>query len=124
MAPTDRTLPNDNFASFVKGDVTVILSVTDEPYNLDNNFKFSTQFCLIYAESIEISVPLIAPGKSLGIFCQDISIQDNVTINVSGNNGDEGGNSATDDGKPGGGGGMEPTPVMSGYLSRMESRTH
>lgn len=104
MVLTGRTLPDDNFASFVKDDVTVILSVADEPYNLDNSFNFATKCCLIYAESVEISASLIAPGKRLGIFCHDINIQDNVVIDVSGKSGDAGANSATDNGEPGGNG--------------------
>lgn len=104
MASTDRTLPDDNFARFSKGDVTVILNVTDEPYKLDNRFNFSTQCCLIYAESIQISALLEAPGKSLGIFCQDISIQGDVVIDVSGKDGDAGKDSTTDNAEPGGNG--------------------
>lgn len=101
--PAPRVLPDDDFATFVRDEFTVILST--ENYRIDQDFPFTTQYCLLYDEMITISTKLLKqPGKTIGIFCFKLIIRediDQVIIDVSRRNGDAGSNSATDDGEDG-----------------------
>ncbi|KAF7629508.1 serine protein kinase [Aspergillus flavus] len=99
MAPI---LPDNNYAYHSNAKVTIILSTGK--YTIDDKFKFSTNACLIYAETIHIASSIKAPGQSIGLFCHTLTTPSRVTINVSGDEGRAGANGVDKDGGKGGDG--------------------
>lgn len=100
MAP--RTLPDNDYAYYRQGKMTIILST--DSYKIEDGFRFNSDSCLIYAETIEITADVSVPGKSLGLFCQTLVVPKTVTVDVSGAAGKPGLDSLDQDGGPGGDG--------------------
>jgi hypothetical protein len=97
-----RVLPDNNYAYHSNGKVTIILSTGKQ--TIDDKFNFSSNTCLIYAETIEITSSITASGKSIGLFCHSLLIPSKVTITVSGDHGTVGSNGVDKDGERGGDG--------------------
>ncbi|KJK65722.1 hypothetical protein P875_00022143 [Aspergillus parasiticus SU-1] len=87
MSPLVAT---DDFTSAVVGEMTLVLSTSETPYEIGKNFHFTTRTCLIYAEHVRISDSLKFPGKDLGIFCYSLQVTKSVDIDVSGKSGSAG----------------------------------
>ncbi|KAE8336585.1 hypothetical protein BDV24DRAFT_168155 [Aspergillus arachidicola] len=81
MSPLVAT---DDFTTAVVGDMTLVLSKSETPYEIGKNFHFRTGTCLIYAEHIRISDCVKFPGKDLGIFCYCLEVTKSVDIDVFG----------------------------------------
>ncbi|KAL3468737.1 hypothetical protein BJX99DRAFT_265867 [Aspergillus californicus] len=79
------TPATDDYATVTKNDTHLILHTGTKPYELDSNFRFSTQNCLIYAENMSVTGTLDFRGKAcFGLFCSNITVKGEVTINMSG----------------------------------------
>ncbi|KAI9930684.1 hypothetical protein MW887_011439 [Aspergillus wentii] len=83
-------LLNNNYASHSNDKATIILRT--EKYTIPKKFKFSTDTCLIYAETIELTSDITAQGKSIGLFCHRLKLSSHVTIDVPGDKGAAGDN--------------------------------
>ena len=80
---------NENEKVFKNGDVTLIL-YSDKPYDL-STLEFDTAICYIYAETVSLTTNKKFPEKTLGIYCNSFVLgSKNVTIDVSGADGDSG----------------------------------
>ena len=82
---------SDN-AVIEKAGFCIVLCSRDEPYVLDEKadlFASKSPNLLVYAESIDLSGSIKLPGRTLGLFCQNLSLSGatNVVIDVSGANG-------------------------------------
>lgn len=94
-------IPSDDFAYAEVENMTLILDTSSSAYEIDKNFQFTTDNCLLYAENVSILNSVKATGKNLGIFCHTLSVTENVEIDVSGKSGDAGLPGVEQDGDPG-----------------------
>ncbi|MCJ1281790.1 hypothetical protein MMC26_001113 [Xylographa opegraphella] len=101
---------NQDFASFTKAGITVVISSQDVPVEITQTSPYLTTLSgtvLIFAENISVSSSINLPGKTLGLFCYDLQLKGTevLTIDVSGKNGDVGVARTNDTGVSGGDGG-------------------
>jgi hypothetical protein len=95
---------NLDFVSYERSDCTVVLSSSASPYSISQSsplFASAKNTILIYAETIELQSSLVLHGKTIGLFCNELSIPQSVlqcTIDVSGLDGRESNPSVTDHG--------------------------
>jgi hypothetical protein len=83
---------DQDFTVIEKAGFCIVLCSRDEPYPLSQDadlFTSKSANLLVYAESIEISSSIKLPRRTLGLFCQDLTLSgsEDVTIDVSGANG-------------------------------------
>ncbi|KAK6544734.1 hypothetical protein TWF694_001419 [Orbilia ellipsospora] len=105
-------LPSNDFYTFTKSDITLILSTAQEPYELSQNspeLVLSSKKFLIYSEQILLKTSLRFPGKEIGLFCNKLILASDrkgpLSIDVSGEDGAPVSANATGPGVPGKNGG-------------------
>ncbi|KAL6718463.1 hypothetical protein ACLMJK_004554 [Lecanora helva] len=83
---------DSDFAVIEKAGYCIALCSREEPYVLNDKagiFTSKSSSFLVYAETIDLSSSIKLPGKTLGLFCQNLTLSGfpNVIIDVSGVNG-------------------------------------
>ncbi|KAJ9105055.1 hypothetical protein QFC19_003687 [Naganishia cerealis] len=115
-------LPSDDYAYVSKNDVTMVLSTGQ--ITIDDQLDFKTSSYILYAETIVLTASkklhytISLPGKHIGLFCNTLDIKStpNITLDVSGEDGDDGVPDST----------ISPTKGKNGgsitlYVERLES---
>ncbi|KPM39263.1 hypothetical protein AK830_g7308 [Neonectria ditissima] len=117
-------LQSDNHVVFWGDNALVVMDTQDQGVTLDGTLRCTQKTLLVYAETVFLRDALIStPGLNLGIFCnQLLLLEETVCIDVSGNNGNPGGDTEPK-GKNGGPGGSvwlyveDPDPDLTARLT-------
>ncbi|KAE8141027.1 hypothetical protein BDV38DRAFT_238517 [Aspergillus pseudotamarii] len=94
-------IPSGTFQQHTINDVLLILNASDETYSINEKFGFSTSVGLVYVEKLKLEGSITLRGKKLGIFCTEVDIAPDTTIDVSGTQGEPGLGEGTDGGDGG-----------------------
>ncbi|KAB8266297.1 hypothetical protein BDV32DRAFT_144020 [Aspergillus pseudonomiae] len=96
-----RHIPTGTFLKDETKHVTVFLDASDEGYSIDQEFSVSTPVGLVYAERVRLKGSIKLSGKKLGLFCTELEIAPDTTIDVSGTQGEPGIGEGTNGGNGG-----------------------
>lgn len=125
--PSFGSIYSSNFAAFERNNATYIF--TPETFTLNPGLGFRTSSLYVYAENIVLGGTYRGQGfagKTLGLYCDTLTLIDNVTIDVSGLPGSDGLPYASDggsrvNGKPGQDGGTIDLFVQNNLEQQLRS---
>ncbi|GAM91216.1 hypothetical protein ANO11243_092630 [Dothideomycetidae sp. 11243] len=127
--PTHGSIYASNLAAFQRENATFIF--TPDVFTLDPLLGgFTTDALYIYAETIRLAGAYSYPGKTIGLYCDTLDLNGNVTVDVSGTHGNNGvpaaaaasgGGKQATDGAPGQDGGTIELFVQNGVERQLQS---